>query len=210
MPATSSVFLNVTDIDRSLEFYRKIGFRVASARKDDSGRVAWADLTFQGADLGLGRIGSNPDPEFQAWVGTPLGAGVIVYFTVPNAARHWKKAQEAGVAVEQPLTERPYGTLFTLNDPDGYTISFFQEPKRMRKAPAKKAKAAKTAKGAKAAKGAKGAKGVRKAAARAPRTTGRKAATGAGKKAAGKTAASSKRSSKAGKTKDAKKGARRG
>jgi len=127
MPVSSSVFLNVTSIEKSLEFYRNIGFRVARTYKDDNGKVAWADLSLQGAEFGLGHIPSNDDPGFRQWVSTPLGAGVIVYFTVPNVDRYHKLAQTARATIEMPLTDRPYGRMFTLNDPDGYTISFLQE-----------------------------------------------------------------------------------
>ena len=141
MPVSCSVFLNVSNIEKSLEFYRNVGFRVARTYKDDEGKVAWADLALQGAEFGLGHIPSNDEKSFRDWVSTPLGAGVIVYFTVPNVDRYHKLAQEARATIEMPLTDRPYGRMFTLNDPDGYTISFIQDVVR-------------TAKGAKA-KGAK-------------------------------------------------------
>lgn len=150
MAVTSSVFLNVSNIEKSLEFYRSIGFRVARTYKNDAGVVAWADLALQGAEFGLGHIPSNDDPAFRQWVGTPLGAGVIVYFTVPNVDRYHKLAREAGATIEMDLVDRPYGRLFTLNDPDGYTISFIQEKRSA--APAKKlAKKARSA-GKKSAK----------------------------------------------------------
>lgn len=143
MPATSSVFLNVSSIEKSLEFYRNIGFRVAKSYKDDNGKVAWADLSLQGADLGLGHIASNDEPSFRQWVGTPLGAGVIIYFNVPNVDRYFKLAKDARATIEMPLTDRPYGRMFTLNDPDGYTITFIREPPASRKKAAKKAGAKK-------------------------------------------------------------------
>lgn len=129
MPVTSSVFLNVSNIEKSLEFYRNIGFRVAKTYKDEGGKVAWADLALQGAEFGLGHIPSNDDPGFRQWVGTPLGAGVIVYFTVPNVERYYKLAKDARATIEMEMRERPYGKMFTLNDTDGYTISFIQEKK---------------------------------------------------------------------------------
>lgn len=130
MPVTSSVFLNVANIEKSLEFYRNIGFRVARTYKNDDGKVAWADLSLQGAEFGLGHIPSNDDPAFRNWVGTPLGAGVIVYFTVPHVDRYYKLAQDVRATIEMPMTDRPYGRMFTLNDPDGYTISFIEEVKK--------------------------------------------------------------------------------
>lgn len=142
MPVTSSVFLNVSNIDKSLEFYRNVGFRVARTYKNDAGQVAWADLSLQGAEFGLGHIPSNDDPGFRQWVGTPLGAGVIVYFTVPNVDRYYKLAQESRATIEMPMTDRPYGRMFTLNDPDGYTISFITEQKpRAKKAATRKTSA---------------------------------------------------------------------
>lgn len=150
MPVSSSVFLNVTNLEKSLEFYRSVGFRVAKTYKDEGGKVAWADLSLQGADLGLGHIPSNDDPAFRQWVGTPLGAGVIVYFTVPNVDRYHKLAKAARATIEMELTDRPYGRMFTLNDPDGYTISFITERAPTPRKGAKKAKgAAKKTKGAK-------------------------------------------------------------
>lgn len=130
MPATSSVFLNVSNIEKSLEWYRNLGFKVDKPWKDDSGKVAWADLSLDGADLGLGHIPSNDDPAYRQWVSTPLGAGVIVYFTVADADKVWAKAQKVKATVEMPITDRPYGRMFTLNDPDGYTISFITEAKK--------------------------------------------------------------------------------
>ena len=147
MPVSCSVFLNVSNIEKSLEFYRNVGFRVARTYKDDEGKVTWADLALQGAEFGLGHIPSNDDPAFQQWVGTPLGAGVVVYFTVPNVDRYHKLAVAARATIEMPLTERPYGRMFTLNDPDGYTISFIQElPAKAKGAKAKVAKRAPAAK----------------------------------------------------------------
>jgi len=140
MAVSSSVFLNVQNIEKSLEFYRSIGFRVAKTYKADNGKVGWADLSLQGAEFGLGHIPSNDDPAFRQWVSTPLGAGVIVYFTVPNVDRYYKLAKEARATIEMDLKDRPYGRMFTLNDPDGYTISFITDKAA---APRKKAKTAK-------------------------------------------------------------------
>ncbi|HVM45147.1 MAG TPA: VOC family protein, partial [Candidatus Thermoplasmatota archaeon] len=107
----------------------------------------------QGAEFGLGHIPSNDDPGFRQWVGTPLGAGVIVYFTVPNVDRYYKLAKDARATIEMELTDRPYGRMFTLNDPDGYTISFIQEsgkPRAKKAAPARRGAAKRTpARGAK-------------------------------------------------------------
>lgn len=124
--ASASVFLNVHDIERSLAFYEALGFRT-TARHGAGGVTGWADLELDGADLGLGNIASSDDPAFRAWVGTPLGAGVVVYFTVPDVDAIHDRAVKAGAAIEVPLQDRSYGRTFMLNDPDGYTVSFLTE-----------------------------------------------------------------------------------
>ena len=168
MAATTSVFLNVHDIDKSLEFYKSLGFRVVNAWKGDDGKVTYADLELDGAEFGLGSIPSSDDPAFREWVATPLGAGVVVYFTVPNVEKVLARAESVKATIEVPLQERSYGRVFTLNDLDGYTITFLTEPRRGRsrkaakkagarkgaKASKKAAKAPKAPKRAKAAKGA--------------------------------------------------------
>lgn len=150
MPSSTSVFLNVADIDASLKFYKALGFKVVSSTKGDDGKVAYADLSLDGADLGLGWIGSNDDPEYRKWVGTPLGAGVVVYLTLPSGVdKVFAKAKKAGAVVEMEPRDRPYGRVATVNDPDGYVLTLHQEPAkaRARKKPskAKKAKNAKKA-----------------------------------------------------------------
>lgn len=166
MASSTSVFLNVADIDRSLAFYKALGFKVVSSTRGDDGRVMYADLARDGAEIGLGSIASNDDPEYRAWVGTPLGAGVVVYVTVSRGVDDlFEKARGAGAVVEMPPRDRPYGRIATVNDPDGYVLTFHQDPPKRRAPARRKAKAAPTRKAGKAAgKGAKKAKaGARRA-----------------------------------------------
>jgi len=155
MASRTSVFLNVADIERSLAFYKALGFKVVSSTKMDDGRVAYADLEMDGAELGLGSIASNDDPEYRAWVGTPLGAGVVLYLTVPSTDRVFEKARKAGAVVEMEPRDRPYGRVATVNDPDGYVLTFHQEPAKPRKAARRKAPAAGKARTAKSTRKAK-------------------------------------------------------
>ena len=156
MAASCSVFLNVKDIDRSVEFYKGLGFKVDNLHRDrETGATRYADLSFQGAELGLGHIAVNDDPEFRAWVGTPLGAGVMVYFSVPNVDRVFEKAKAQRAVIEHEPQDRSYGRVFILNDPDGYVVSFIKEPSK-RAAPVKAA-------------ATKAKKAVKKAAAKVPR-----------------------------------------
>lgn len=156
MPNSLSVFLNVQDVDRALAFYKALGFKVKSATRGDDKKVLYADLDMDGAELGLGAISSNPDPEFQKWVGTPLGAGVMIYLTLPGKVdKVFAKAKKAGATIEMEPTDRPYGRVAMLNDLDGYVLSLHQDAPRK---PAKKAKAAKRVAPAKRSKATKKAK----------------------------------------------------
>ena len=152
--AATSVFLNVHDLDKALEFYRALGFKTKKEWKGDAGRVDYLDLDLQGADIGLGRIGANDDPGFRAWVGTPLGAGVMVYVDVPDVDKVWQRALDARLEVERSLRDSSYGRSFLLNDPDGYVISVTgptKAPRASRRTPAPKA-SSKRAAGRKKAK----------------------------------------------------------
>jgi catechol 2,3-dioxygenase-like lactoylglutathione lyase family enzyme len=127
--AATSAFLNVHDLAKSREFYEALGFRTTGASKDGRGRVAYVDLAYGAAELGLGAIGSNDDPEFRRWVSGELGAGVIVYVSVDDVDRVHAAARRIHAAIEAPLRDRSYGRAFNLNDPDGYVVCFLQEPK---------------------------------------------------------------------------------
>lgn len=158
MAASLSAFLNVWNIEKSLEFYEALGFRV-DARHTDEGTLAYADLSLDGAELGLGNIHWNDDAGFRAWVGTPLGAGVVVYVTVPDVDAVHARAVRVGAVIEAPLEDRAYGRVFTLNDPDGYTLTFLQEakkpPRRTTRKPAARQGAAKRKASARRKVGAK-------------------------------------------------------
>lgn len=128
--ASTSVFLNVQNLEKSVEFYGALGFRVAREYRGRGGELRYVDLDLDGAELSLGWIGANDDPEFRRWVSGELGAGVIVYVDVPDVDALHERARRAGAVIEAPLEERSYGRAFNLNDPDGYVVCFFTEPGR--------------------------------------------------------------------------------
>jgi uncharacterized glyoxalase superfamily protein PhnB len=140
-----SVTLNVEDLPRALAAYKALGFRVDDAWKDDKGETTYTELSYRGAEVGLAHIPSNDDKEFRNWVSTPLGAGVVVQLTVPDVDAVHDRAKKAGFKVEVPPADRSYGRVMTLNDPDGYVLSFYEE-KPKRAAPARARPAKKTAK----------------------------------------------------------------
>lgn len=122
--ASISAFLNVTDIRTSLDFYTELGFEEIDRYETDDGALHFVDLELDGAILGLGNIDSNDDPSFAEWVSGGLGSGVVFYVTVDDVDEMFERAREADATIEHPPDDRPYGRVFTMNDPDGYVVSF--------------------------------------------------------------------------------------
>ena len=127
MRAEISVMFNVKDVERSVAFYRSLGFTTRWKWKGDDEKLDYAGVGIGGAVIALGRIRSSESREYRdyrKWVSTPLGAGVIVNVELRNVKRVYEKAKRAKAAIESRLREWPYGTAFTINDPDGYVVKF--------------------------------------------------------------------------------------
>lgn len=131
MKAEISVMFNVHDVDRSVAFYRSLGFTSRWAWKGDDGKLAYAGVGLGEAVIALGRIetgrGSGGAYEdYDAWVQGPLGGGVIVNVELRGVEKLYERARKAGVKIESRLRRWPYGTAFTINDPDGYVVKFLR------------------------------------------------------------------------------------
>jgi catechol 2,3-dioxygenase-like lactoylglutathione lyase family enzyme len=127
--AEMSVMLNVKDVDRSVRFYRSLGFDVRWRRKGDDGRLDYAGVGIGEAVIALGRIPKDhrdADRDYAKWVSTPLGAGVIVSVELEPVEKLYRKARKAKAEIESPLSERLYGTAFMVTDPDGYVVRFLR------------------------------------------------------------------------------------
>jgi catechol 2,3-dioxygenase-like lactoylglutathione lyase family enzyme len=131
MKAEISVMFNVKDVDRSVAFYRALGFTSRWAWKGEDGKLAYAGVGIGGAVIALGRIelgqGSGGAYEdYDAWVSSPLGAGVIVNVELRSVEALYSRARKAKAKIESRLRKWPYGTAFTINDPDGYVVKFLR------------------------------------------------------------------------------------
>ncbi|MGI0053803.1 MAG: VOC family protein [Thermoplasmata archaeon] len=129
MKAEISVMFNVADVDRSLAFYRSLGFTRRWQWKGEDGRSAYAGVGLGGAVIALGRISRGTGGEYEGyeqWISTPLGAGVIVNVELRNVEGAYARARKAKAKIESQLRAWPYGTAFTINDPDGYVVKFLR------------------------------------------------------------------------------------
>jgi catechol 2,3-dioxygenase-like lactoylglutathione lyase family enzyme len=130
MKGLISVMFNVKNVDRSVAFYRSLGFTVRWQWKGDDGRLAYAGVGIGDAVIALGRItrggGGGEYRGYMKWVSSPLGAGVIVNVELRNVEGVYVRARKAKATIESRLRRWPYGTAFTINDPDGYVVKFLR------------------------------------------------------------------------------------
>jgi catechol 2,3-dioxygenase-like lactoylglutathione lyase family enzyme len=130
MKGLLSVMFNVKDVDRSVAFYRSLGFTARWKWKGDDGRLSYAGVGIGDAVIALGRItkwgGRGAYSGYDKWVSTPLGAGVIVNVEIRNVEGVYARARKAKAKIESGLRKWPYGTAFTINDPDGYVVKFLR------------------------------------------------------------------------------------
>jgi catechol 2,3-dioxygenase-like lactoylglutathione lyase family enzyme len=105
----------VESVPRSIEFYRKLGFREAGTHTPEGGKEpVWAWLTSEGAQLMLAKASEPVDPEKQA---------VLFYLYSSELDPYRDRLIEAGVAagtIEKPFYA-PRGE-FRIVDPDGYCL----------------------------------------------------------------------------------------
>jgi len=130
MKALISVMFNVKNVDRSLAFYRSLGFTARWKWKGDDGTLHYAGVGLGEAVIALGKIipggGGGEYRNYRKWVGSNLGGGVIVNVELQNVERLYARAKKVGATIESRLRKWPYGTAFTINDPDGYVVKFLR------------------------------------------------------------------------------------
>lgn len=117
--------INVSNLDKTLEWYKGIGLKV---NREVMGPMEYGNVVSgEGSMLLFPKDGTptRPQPaDTQAWLSGELGKGVMLQIGVPNAKRSWEKAQAMMIDVDEPLTENPWGGFgFRVVDPDGYVVA---------------------------------------------------------------------------------------
>ena len=101
----------VSDIERSLEFYRALGF----VQIGDAAEGGFAILAWEASVLFLQELEVPPVERPQA----------NVRVMVDDVDAYWQRAIELGATVYRPIDDREYGLRdFIIADPDGFALRF--------------------------------------------------------------------------------------
>jgi lactoylglutathione lyase len=115
--------LIVSNVERSLSFYRDIlGFTVENT-VPDSGPLVFASVQAGPVEIFL----NAPEPaiaEYPAFKDRPIGGTLTLFVQVARIADVYESLKNR-VKVVMPLEKKWYGvTEFAFEDPDGYLITF--------------------------------------------------------------------------------------
>lgn len=120
--------INVSNVDKSVEFYKSLGLRT---RMEHMGPMRWANVDVGDSGLMIwpkDDVAPDQPADTRAWLSGELGKGVLFILGVPNADKTWQKAQAARANVDTPIKEQDWGgKAFNLIDPDGYVICFMDK-----------------------------------------------------------------------------------
>jgi len=109
----------VKDIQRSVNFYRRLGFELLRDGGD------FVELTWEDHRLFLAEFSAFRDAHGVTAATTPTLPLANVRVMVPNVDECWKLVNEIGAQIIIPLANRYYGLRdFTIADPDGFGVRF--------------------------------------------------------------------------------------
>ena len=117
--------LSVTDIEKSKEFYIKLGFRVLYERKKDK----FAFLELEGNQIMIEQINDNWNTGKLEY---PFGRGINISMSVDNIRNYYNKLIDNNIKMYKDLMVNKYRVdnyeykdiEFLIQDPDGYLLRF--------------------------------------------------------------------------------------
>ncbi len=109
--------VQVRDLEASRKFYTDvIGWEVAAPGRP--GAAVFRE--------GAGAVFAIREPFAQTDTSQHLGVGVGLWFAVPDADAAHARMAAGGAQVISPPAPGPFGRMFTLRDPDGYQLTFYE------------------------------------------------------------------------------------
>lgn len=117
----------ITDMDRSLAWYRTLGFEIAESYPDAE-HPTWVQLKRGNAAamLAVAPASDGYVAEVPGRLAGPGGA-VSLYLHVDSADRLHEEIQAAGLEIIEPIWDAWWGgRQFTMRDPDGHWWTAFE------------------------------------------------------------------------------------
>jgi catechol 2,3-dioxygenase-like lactoylglutathione lyase family enzyme len=109
----------VTDIRRSVDFYRRLGFELLRGGGD------FVELTWEGHRLFLAELTAFRDVSAAVRTPPPPFPVANVRVMVPDVDECWRLANAIGARIVTAIADRHYGLRdFTIADPDGFGVRF--------------------------------------------------------------------------------------
>lgn len=117
--------LSVTDIEKSKEFYIKLGFRILYERKEDK----FAFLELDGNQIMIEQINDNWNTGKLEY---PFGRGINISMSIDNVIDYYNKLVNNNIKMYKDLMLNKYRVddyeyediEFLIQDPDGYLLRF--------------------------------------------------------------------------------------
>jgi catechol 2,3-dioxygenase-like lactoylglutathione lyase family enzyme len=115
---TMSPQLLVSDLERSIEFYKeKLGFELDFRHED-----FYAGITRDGFSIHL----KSGNPSAEERKSKRENENLDIVFSVEGVKDLYDDFLNKSVEIVQPLCDRPYGKEFYIADPDGYILGFLE------------------------------------------------------------------------------------
>ncbi|MDT9755465.1 VOC family protein [Heyndrickxia coagulans] len=106
--------IQVRDLEKSREFYQNtLGFEI-----ENENPGAYVFKNEKGASFAIRKPLVDLDRAGK------LGWGVALWFSVPDVEKRYDDVRGKEVKIVKDLTDSPFGKVFTVDDPDGYYITF--------------------------------------------------------------------------------------
>ena len=117
--------LSVTNIDKSKEFYLKLGFKIMYERKEDK----FAFLELEGNQLMIEEINDNWNTGKLEY---PFGRGVNISMTINDIDKYYQELVNKNIIFFKDIMTNEYNVNgktyldkeFLIQDPDGYLLRF--------------------------------------------------------------------------------------
>jgi catechol 2,3-dioxygenase-like lactoylglutathione lyase family enzyme len=117
-----SLMLYVTDVKKSVEFYKKLGFTVVEEQKEYGAvRLGHFELHFHDKRAVPGSYFRKES------LAEPKGAGLYIYVEVKQVDAYYRQLLEAGIVTSTSPRDWPWGKReFVVRDPDAYKFVFYE------------------------------------------------------------------------------------